>query len=1122
MRKLIVITLLIPLLSVSFTVKDAAVPGEIYPWKSNSVLSSGKWVKIKTTRKGIYKITFDKLKAWGFSAPELVNVYGSGGYKLEESLSAVPVDDLTMNRSWRAKDNSGKDALYFLSTGSVKWSWDKGTGLFRHTLNPYSGDGYYFLSQQGDKANGVEVSPAPSKAADQVVSSFDDFKVYETEQYNLIKSGQQWFGEKFIRGSSRTFTMTCDNFVSGSPAMLLVHGAGRSSSVSSFDPALNQVKLGSLSFSAINLENSTGQYAEEMQQLYPFNINSATQELSLVYSASNALSEAWLDYFSINWRRQLRMSGDELYFRDVKSTGPGKTVQFVLENGTPGLKVYDITDPANITEVSTAEEGGKLVFKRTAEQIREYMAFKPQADFPEPSLVGEVPNQNLHALAVPDFVIVTHPDFVSQANKVADFHRQEDKMSVHVVTTTQVFNEFGSGSPDATAIRNFIKMLRDRNSRIKYVMLYGDGSFDNRNLTGANKAFIPTFQSDNSLTPTSSFVSDDYFVILDPGESVYDGLMDLGIGRLPVSSVYEAQTVANKILNYYSPESMGIWRTNLCFIGDDQDGNLHMSDSETLANQVNDDHREFQTDKIYFDAYPQIATPAGERYPGVVESLNKRVKDGVLILNYVGHANERYLSDERVLDVSAINSWTNSRNLPIFVTATCEFSRFDASETSAGEYILLNPNGGGIGLFSTTRVVYAYSNFLLSRNFYKFAFEKDAEGMNYRMGDIMRLAKINTLNTINKRNFTLLADPALRLSYPKYKVVTRTVNQKPAHLLPDTLRALSKVTISGEIANHFGENLKNFSGTITAVVYDKVTVKTTLGNAGESPFTYKVQENVIYKGEATVVNGAFTFSFVVPKDISYNLGKGKILYYAQSGRDDAHGAFENFILGGSSTGQLADNKGPEVKLYLNDPSFRNGQNTSQNPMMLAEISDANGINTVGTGIGHDITAIINNDKGNVILLNDYYRAAKDDYTKGVITYPLKNLPVGPHTLSLKVWDVANNSTEVTINFVVTGNFYIEKIQNYPNPVTSYTDFIFTHNQTDATLLTLIEIFDVAGNRVDMVKQKVSSNGPASSPVRWVMDDRGLRLRSGVYPYRITIRSADGQLTSKSGKMLISR
>jgi hypothetical protein len=1109
------------LMSSSFSIAGSVSEKPLYQWKTSSVLKSGKWVKIKTTGKGIYRITYDKLKTWGFTSPEAVNVYGNSGYKIAESLDDIPVDDLVKNRTWRGKDNSGKDCLFFFSTGTISWEWDASSGIFSHSNSPYSFDTYYFLSDEGNAAYNVEMQNSPAQTANQTVTAFDDHVVYETEQYNLIESGQQWFGEKFIRNNSRNFTLTCANPVSGSTAFMLINGASRSSAASYFDVSLNQTRLNSITFGTVNVENPTSQYAAEAQQLYLFPMTSATEEITMVYAASNSLSEAWLDYITINWRRQLKMGEDELYFRDIHSVGSGKIVQFTIENGT-GVRVLDITDPTAIFEVNASAQGSQLQFKRPADALREYVAFKTSGNFPEPTLVGAIAVQNLHGMTVPDLLIIAHPDFLTDANTIADFHRSKDGMNVQVVTVSQVYNEFGSGSPDATAIRNFIKMLYDKDKKIRYVLLYGDGSYDNRNITGDGKALIPTFQSDNSLTPTSSFVSDDYFVILEQGESVYNGTEDLGIGRLPVSSPFESNIVAKKILNYYSPESMGIWRTNLCFIGDDQDGNLHMSDSEALATQVNAQHREFQTDKIYFDAYPQITTPAGERYPGVVEALNKQVKDGVLILNYVGHANERFLSDERVLDVSAINSWTNIHNLPIFVTATCEFSRFDSNETSAGEYILLNPNGGGIGLFSTTRVVYAYSNFLLSQNFYKYAFEKDSEGLNYRMGDIMRLAKVNTLNTLNKRNFTLLADPALRLSYPKYKVITQTINQKNAISATDTLKALGKVVITGKITDNFDKTLANFNGKITAVVYDKAAIRQTLGNSGETPFSYKVQENIIYRGEATVKNGEFTVSFVIPKDITYNFGFGKILYYAQNGTDDAIGAFENLIIGGSSASQVADNRGPDVELYLDDTSFRSGDETSQNPLLLANVTDENGINTVGTGIGHDITAVLDEDYSNVLVLNEYYKAAKDDYTKGTIEYPFKALPIGEHTLRLKVWDVANNSTEAEIKFRVSGDFYIGTISNYPNPFNVYTDFVFSHNQPDATFKSLVEIFDYTGRLVDSFQTTVSTNGTQSNPLRWDLTERNLSLRSGIYFYKITIRSDSGMLAAKTGKMLICR
>ena len=1091
-------------------------------WKTASVLASDKWVKIKTSKKGIHKITYEKLSTWGFSSPSLVNVYGDGGFQLPELLDADPVDDLIKVRTWHGKDASGKDCLFFFSTGNVAWKWDFASRSFVHSTNVYTRESFYFLSQQGNSAHVVEKATEIETMPTHTVASFDDYARHESELINLIRSGKQWFGENFLRGTSRSVSITTPDPVAGTQALILINTAARSSGASFLDVTINGSNQASIAFTPVNTDDETSLYADEKRRNYTVPIQNNRLGFSFSYAAGNNLSEAWLDFVTVNWRRQLRLSGDELYFRSAENLGPLNISRYQIEAAAAGSRVFDITDPASVFEVPAALQGAQLIFTRPATSLREYVVFRPTGNFSEPDLVGEVPNQNLHGLNVPDFLVITHPDFINASETIADFHRNHDGMNVEVVTTTQVYNEFGSGSPDATAIRNFVRMLYDRSKKIKYVMLVGDGSYDNRNILNGNRAFVPTFQSDNSLVPTSSFVSDDYFVILDNGESVYNGTVDLGIGRLPVSTRYESEIVARKILNYYSPEALGLWRNIVCFIGDDGDNGLHMSDSESLANLVNNKHREFQTEKIYFDAYPVSSTPAGKRFPGVTEAINQRVKEGVLVLNYVGHANDRFLSEERVLDVSIINSWTNSKKLPIFVTATCEFSRFDANDNSAGEYILLNPNGGGIGLFSTTRVVYAYSNFLLSQNFYRFVFEKNSSGENYRMGDIMRLAKINTINTLNKRNFTLLANPALRLSYPRFRVETNTVNGRNIETYTDTLSALSKVTITGQVTDHFGKKLSDFNGTITPVVYDKAQIMRTLGNSGQTQINYKVQNSVIYKGLASVTKGEFTFSFVIPKDISYNIGDGKILYYAENGADDANGAFEKFKIGGSSSVMLTDNKGPEVKLYMDDTSFKSGGETGQNPLLIAHIFDENGINTVGSGIGHDITAVLNDDYSQIYVLNDYYKASKDDYTRGTLEFPFRNLPLGQHSLKLKVWDVANNSTEAEITFVVTGDFYIESVVNYPNPVSDYTYFSFTHNQPDATFQALIEIFDITGKRIDMLQITNTSGGKHSAPVRWAPEERGLRLRNGIYPYRITIRSGQGQLASHSGKIMVGR
>jgi len=1092
-------------------------------WRAESVLKSGNWIKIKTSGKGIYRIPYSRLQEWGFTNPGKVCVYGNGGYMLPEKVTASISDGLSQVSTWNGKDADGKDCLFFYTPGNTAWQWKDRVRKFIHKQNIYSGHAIYFLSQSVGSPKEVIRLPEAEEEHDVTIDYSNEYTLHERELRNLIKSGQQWFGETFVRGIPQEFALSFPGRDDNAPVQFDMNAAGRSSSASTLRITVNNADVVDIEFDAVNTGDATLLYADEKNLIFETTHPGESFDLRATYSAVNSSAEAWLDYIRVNYRRKLDFTSPRLFFRNAEFAGQDLTARYVVDNATTGLKVFDVTDRMDIYEIPTTFSGSQIHFNRPTEELREYLIFNPESNFPEPDWVGEVANQNLHALTVPEMIVISHPDFFEIAGQLASFHQTWDGMAVEVVKTTEVYNEFSSGIADASGIRNFIRMLYEKGgNRLKYVLLFGDGSYDNRNLTGVNKNFIPTYQSVNSLTPTGSFVSDDYFVLLDEGETVYNGAVDLGIGRIPVSTAYEAEVVLEKIRNYNSPGALGSWRNTVCFIADDEDGTLHMKDSETLANLVNSEHGAFITSKIYFDAYPEEATPAGERYPGVTEAINQRVKDGVLILNYIGHANERFMADEYVLDVSTINSWSNKNNLPIFVTATCEFSRFDADETSAGEYVLLNPNGGGIGLFSTTRMVFAYSNFLLNKSFYNHVFEQDAGGNHYRMGDIIRLAKKGVSEGTNKRNFSLLADPALRLSYPGYRVITSTINQRDANATTDTVKALNQITIEGYIADYNGIKQNGFNGEITPVVYDKAFLLHTLGNGGQKPMEFKVQDNVIYKGRASVVNGEFSFRFIVPKDIAYNLGQGKIIYYAHNEEEDAHGAFENFLIGGSSGEQVTDYTGPEVELYLDNEDFVSGDETSRNSLLLAYVSDENGINTVGTGIGHDITATLDGDLSNSMILNDYYKANMDDYTSGIIEYPLKGLSEGEHTLTLKVWDVANNSTDVEIRFVVTGDFMIREVRNVPNPVVEYTLFSFTHNQPDATFDGLIEIFDANGRMIDSFKRVISSNGMESNRFRWDVADAKMPVRSGLYIYRISIKSSDGKVTWKSGKMNILR
>jgi hypothetical protein len=699
-------------------------------------------------------------------------------------------------------------------------------------------------------------------------------------------------------------------------------------------------------------------------------------------------------------------------------------------------------------------------------------------------------------------------------------------MAVQVVTPEIIYNEFSGGLPDPSGIRNYFRMCYDLGNQsgkntLKYVLLMGDGSYDNRNILGKNHNLIPTYQSENSISPVESFVSDDFYVFLDEDEGGSKGTVDLGIGRIPASTNDEATGVIDKIRDYHNKETLGNWRNVVTFIGDDEDNNTHMTQAENLTNFVNQNYPAFYTDKIYFDAYKQVSTPGGEKYPDVNAAIINRVKQGTLVMNYTGHANEKNLAAEDVLDISTINSWTNYNRLPVFVTATCEYSRFDANETTAGESILFNPRGGGVGLFSTTRLVYSGANFVLNSKFFRYIFAKDDLGNNLRLGDVMRLSKAAANTGINQLNFSLLADPAMRLANPEYQVKTTSMNGRDVETTVDTIRTLSVVTVKGFIADSNGSKLTSFNGEIIPTVYDKAMRVETLGNGGESPMSYNVQNSVIYKGLASVVNGDFEFSFFVPKDISFKLDKGKILYYAYNETIDANGYFGGFYIGGSSNSSISDTSGPEINLYLNSNTFKDGGTVSASSVLLADISDATGINTAGTGIGHDITAVLDGDNSSIMVLNDYFQADKDSYTSGKIVFPMTNLAEGEHTLKLKVWDVFNNSSEVEIRFVVKDDFRIESVVCYPNPMQGETRFVFTHNQPDETFDVDLEIFETSGSRVDWIQDRLGSSGTESSPLEWIPAERSVVMRPGVYIYRITA-TANGKTTSGSGRLVYVR
>ncbi|HIE16503.1 MAG TPA: type IX secretion system sortase PorU, partial [Bacteroidales bacterium] len=984
----------------------------------------------------------------------------------------------------------------------------------------YSDYAYYFVTCNNGQPREIQEDSLITFSATNVVNSFIDYQFHENNLTNLIRSGQQWYGEAFdYRINTYDFSFSFPNLISSNPVKIKMGLVARSSSSTTFTTQINGTVVKTSTIGSVSLTDYTGDYARYLVDFFNYNANSSSINMTLTYNYPDYSSIGWLDYICVNAHRNLLFSGSQMAFRNPESIGTNNITEFQISNANNNITVWDVTDPLTPIKKILYDAGSDTkAFKEYTDSlpVKQFVAFD-FSEFKTPVFVKKVANQNLHQIQDLDFLIVTPDIFKTQADELAQLHRDEDGLNTAVFTNDQIYNEFSSGTPDVAAIRNFARMLYERSSNFKYLLLYGDGSYDNKTNSTINSNYILTYQSENSLTQSGSYVTDDFFGLLDTNEGGSTGYLDIGIGRFPVRTQTEANIVLDKIKHYYDPSTMGDWRNVITFIADDEDNNLHIGQANNLATQVDTSHPEFNIEKIYLDAYEQISTSSGESYPDAKAAIDNRIKKGCLIMNYTGHGGERGLSAEYIITIDGIKQWDNYDNLPLFVTATCEFSRYDDFEyTTAGEYVLLNSKGGGIALLSTTRLVYAGPNYILNKAFFSYVFENN---YNYRLGDLVRLTKIVSGTSNNKRNFSLLGDPAMKLAYPKHHIVVTTI--------PDTLIPMTKVTISGEIQDDLNQKVTDFNGTIYPTIFDKRDTITTLSNDGAAspPYKFSVQNKILYKGKASVNNGNFSFSFIVPKDISYKNGFGKISFYANDSIQDALGYNDTIIIGGTAVNPIYDDEGPDINLYINTLDFQDGGITNESPVLIAYVSDSSGINTVGNGIGHDITAILDGNSAEAVVLNEFYESDLDSYQKGKVIYYFNNLSEGFHTLSFKVWDVMNNSSEQDISFEVvkSDDFVIDNVFNYPNPFSISTNFYFDHNQSEETLFVSIEIYDIMGRVVRRLQQTLYPEGYRSGPIVWEgTTSEGVLLPSGIYPYRIIVELNNGVHIQKSNKLVIVR
>ena len=1098
----------------------------------NSVLAQGKFVKIRIVDSGIYKLTYEDLVSMGID-PTNVKVFGYGGNVLDQSFTTPKPDDLPelsiyMNKGADGIFNAG-DYILFYGQGINKWAFDKSKQMFTHTINSYSNYGYYFVTSDagiGKKITDKTITLPPAPIINNV-EEFIDYQVHEKELFTFSKSGKEFYGETFNDVTSYNFPFSFPNPVTTNSTIARLDVAAASPTVSNFTLSLNSSQSQTLTVSALtqgdNYQQGTG-----ANGIFTFTPQGDTFNFNIQYIKSSSSSAGYLNYLEVNARRQLKMSGSAMQFQNVDFLGQSTYNQYMLSNAGSNVQIWDITDPQNINSIPTQLQNGKITFIDSGNDLKSYIAIDPTVSsaFPKPEIVGIVPNQNLHAISQADLVILTHPNFLTQAQTLAQAHRDKDNLSVAVVTTDQVYNEFSSGTPDATAYRWIMKMLYDRALSTnkanlpKYLLLFGRGSYDNRNLIpNSGDKMILTYQADNSLVITLSYTTDDYYGLLDDndGTQIPANLMDIGVGRFPVSTTQQATDIVNKTIRYINNQDKGNWKNQLCFLADDGDAALHAKQSDSIASSTARNFPAYQVDKIYLDSYVQEVNASGQSYPTAKAKLLNSIQTGLFLLNFTGHAGATGLTNESVLSLADVKGLTNI-HLPLMIGATCDFLQFDVQEVSGGEQFVLNPNGGGIGILSSARPVYASQNFTLNKLVDDNLFKK-VGGKEMRLGDIISYAKNNVGTEINKLSYIFMGDPALRLNYPtNYKVNTTNVNQSTT-FGNDTLRALSVATIQGNITDDNGNVISNFNGTLHATVYDKAQKVTTLNNEGDGAMTYTDRPNTLFSGNADVKNGIFSFSFMLPKDIKYNYGGGRINYYAEDdiNNNEAQGYFENFTIGGTSSSFTIDTIGPAVKLYLNSQNFVSGDKVNETPLFIANVSDSDGINTVGSGIGHDIRLTLDQDPSQSIVLNDYFQASTNSYTTGTISYKLPTLTNGKHMLTFKVCDLMNNSTTSSIDFeVVTGlTPQIFSIYNYPNPVTTKTNIIVKHDRPDTILSTTVEIFDLSGRKIWSFSQ---SNADSIS---WnLVTNDGIKVKSGIYLYRVSIRTSDSDLTSKTNKMLI--
>jgi hypothetical protein len=1114
-------------------------------YAAHSVLSSGRWYQVSVKEAGMYRVDLALLQTLGVQVSGLssasIRLFGAPGRMLPEANAAPHTDDLKeipiMMIDGGDGQFNGSDYFIFYAAGPHEWLKDSANATFRHRLNLYSDRAFFYIQVGG---TGLRIANAPAATNPNVqVRTYSAREFHEWDTVNFLSGSREWYGEEFAdapgKTLQRTFNFSMPAVNAGNTvrarASLLSRSVGAGSR---FDILINGQPAGQCAIAPVN----GGQYdpvaVEQMVNVNGIGVGGG-QQVRVQYVPGSFNAQGWLNWIEIFSTAGLSFSGrGQFGFRDWQSVNGGMG-EFIIGESSSQAMVWDVTDPLSPLNIPGNHVSGEFRFVRHLDRLREYVAFLPNS-FLSPQPVGHIKNQDLHGLGPASFLIVSHHLLRGEAQRLGEIHLQREGLSYIVATPVEIYNEFSGGIPDPTAIRDFVKMFYDRHgadpqTRPRYLLLLGDASFDYRARIFQGENFVPPYENDFPLDPLNTYPSDDFFGFLDDHEDISSGLvtnlLDIGIGRVPASGIEQARDYVDKVEDYYNAKSFGPWRTQLSFIADDEDNNLHVQDAEQFnstaaANEI------FNRQKIYLDAYAQETGPGGSAYPGATQASNNRVQHGTLVWNYTGHGGPHRLAEETVLDRQAVESWQNEYRLPLFVTATCDFAPYDQpAATSLGEEILLRKKTGAIALMTTTRLVFSFSNRLMNDEYLRVALNHDGQGNYPSLGEAVRVTKNHiyqsTGDISNNRKFTLLGDPALTLGFPKYRVRIISVNGIPSSSM-DTISAVEEVWMQGEVLDWNNNRLNQFNGTVYPTVFDKRRTLHTRGNdPGSQPMPFEIQSNQLFRGKASVQDGMFTFRFKVPKDIGPGFGRARVSVYAENQVYDAAGVFDNVMVGGLAAVPSNDVTGPQLRAFLNDEMFVNGSIVNETPLLIVKLTDTSGINTTGLGIGHDLVATLDDDNRQYFVLNEYYVSETDDFTKGSLRFQLPRLAPGPHSLLIRAWDGMNNSSEYRVEFVVASDEEMElaHVLNYPNPFSTQTRFWFEHNKPGIPLAVHLQIMTITGRVVKTFSGQVTTPGNRFAGFDWDgRDEFGDRLGRGVYIYQLQVTDPKGKKARVLEKLFI--